>query len=303
MFLSPCRDDHGFSPLHWACREGRSSVVDMLIMRGARINVMNRGDDTPLHLAASHGHRDIVGKVRKHWGMHTVRLKKVTSWFLWLSCDTTVELLVMIIRIWATILTLDRGWLSLNGLFVRINLIKCQTLNSFSLEIKLKIDARAVKLTSVSPLQPNLPVQNSVSSSLPHTSKILWNLKWCHLNSNYKDKSLVCSCSSTSSHFKLEESNLSVSRGNLMFQWCKYDYKTCLRLQLFRIEQAIYDAKEVEIFLNTFINSFVLGTVYVTICSFFQDVKQQDESMADGHLKAHFAHNTMQPAVQGFPHA
>lgn len=59
----PFRDDHGFSPLHWACREGRSNVVDMLIMRGARINVMNRGDDTPLHLAASHGHRDIVQKV------------------------------------------------------------------------------------------------------------------------------------------------------------------------------------------------------------------------------------------------
>uniref|UniRef100_A0A8C9VYA7 Scaffold protein ILK n=1 Tax=Scleropages formosus TaxID=113540 RepID=A0A8C9VYA7_SCLFO len=56
-------DDHGFSPLHWACREGRSGVVDMLIMRGARINVMNRGDDTPLHLAASHGHRDIVAKL------------------------------------------------------------------------------------------------------------------------------------------------------------------------------------------------------------------------------------------------
>ncbi|CAN2391223.1 Integrin-linked protein kinase [Pristimantis euphronides] len=34
----------------------------MLIMRGARINVMNRGDDAPLHLAASHGHRDIVQK-------------------------------------------------------------------------------------------------------------------------------------------------------------------------------------------------------------------------------------------------
>ena len=38
-------------------------MVEMLIMRGARINVMNRGDDTPLHLAASHGHRDIVQKV------------------------------------------------------------------------------------------------------------------------------------------------------------------------------------------------------------------------------------------------
>lgn len=158
LFLSPCRDDHGFSPLHWACREGRSSVVDMLIMRGARINVMNRGDDTPLHLAASHGHRDIVGKVWKHWGIHTVLLKKVTSWFLWSSCNTTVELLVTIIRIWATSLTLDHGWLSLNGLFVRINLIKCQIKNSFSLEIKLKTDARAVKLTSVSPLQANLPV-------------------------------------------------------------------------------------------------------------------------------------------------
>lgn len=66
-------DDHGFSPLHWACREGRSSVVDMLIMRGARINVMNRGDDTPLHLAASHGHRDIVAKV------HTLRCCMVNT--------------------------------------------------------------------------------------------------------------------------------------------------------------------------------------------------------------------------------
>lgn len=63
-------DDHGFSPLHWACREGRSGVVDMLIMRGARINVMNRGDDTPLHLAASHGHRDILAKVQNQ--MHSL---------------------------------------------------------------------------------------------------------------------------------------------------------------------------------------------------------------------------------------
>lgn len=56
----------------------------MLIMRGARINVMNRGDDTPLHLAASHGHRDIVAKVHTHthsqtgswtcWCMHCLHL-------------------------------------------------------------------------------------------------------------------------------------------------------------------------------------------------------------------------------------
>lgn len=45
-------------------------MVDMLIMRGARINVMNRGDDTPLHLAASHGHRDIVQKVPPPQPLH-----------------------------------------------------------------------------------------------------------------------------------------------------------------------------------------------------------------------------------------
>jgi integrin-linked kinase len=32
----------------------------MLLLRGARVNATNRGDDTPLHLAAAHGHRDIV---------------------------------------------------------------------------------------------------------------------------------------------------------------------------------------------------------------------------------------------------
>jgi integrin-linked kinase len=53
-------DDHRFSLLHWAAREGRTNIVEMLIARGARINATNMGDDTALHLAASHGHRDIV---------------------------------------------------------------------------------------------------------------------------------------------------------------------------------------------------------------------------------------------------
>lgn len=62
MYLT-CRDDHGFSPLHWACKEGHFKIVDLLLSRGARINATNRGDDTPLHLAAAHGHRDIVNLV------------------------------------------------------------------------------------------------------------------------------------------------------------------------------------------------------------------------------------------------
>ena len=37
----------------------------MLIQRGARINATNMGDDTALHLAASHGHRDIVLMVKR----------------------------------------------------------------------------------------------------------------------------------------------------------------------------------------------------------------------------------------------
>lgn len=57
-------------------------MVEMLIMRGARINVMNRGDDTPLHLAASHGHRDIVQKVGMNAPSHLHYIhvwKSVTS--------------------------------------------------------------------------------------------------------------------------------------------------------------------------------------------------------------------------------
>lgn len=59
-------DDHGFSPLHWACFAGRTSIVDMLLNRGARINATNMGDDTALHLAASHGHSDCVNLLLKN---------------------------------------------------------------------------------------------------------------------------------------------------------------------------------------------------------------------------------------------
>ncbi len=46
----------------------------MLLQRGARVNATNMGNDIPLHLAAAHGHLDIVlmvklkttGKIRIH---------------------------------------------------------------------------------------------------------------------------------------------------------------------------------------------------------------------------------------------
>lgn len=51
------------SPLHWAAKEGRLGIVEMLINRGARVNATNMGDDTPLHLAVAHGHKDVVAVV------------------------------------------------------------------------------------------------------------------------------------------------------------------------------------------------------------------------------------------------
>nr|CAG4636933.1 EOG090X04G6 [Ceriodaphnia reticulata] len=59
-------DDHGFSPLHWAAKEGHLNLVTLLIQRGARVNATNMGDDTPLHLATAHGHRDIVSLLLKN---------------------------------------------------------------------------------------------------------------------------------------------------------------------------------------------------------------------------------------------
>lgn len=59
-------DDHGFSPLHWACFAGQTNITDMLLSRGARINATNMGEDTALHLAASHGHLDCVTLLLKN---------------------------------------------------------------------------------------------------------------------------------------------------------------------------------------------------------------------------------------------
>ncbi|VDN27070.1 unnamed protein product [Gongylonema pulchrum] len=56
-------DDHAFSLLHWASKEGHVAIAELLLSRGARVNATNMGDDTSLHLAAAHGHREIVVKL------------------------------------------------------------------------------------------------------------------------------------------------------------------------------------------------------------------------------------------------
>lgn len=38
-------------------------IVEMLLSRGSRVNATNMGDDTALHLAAAHGHREVVHRL------------------------------------------------------------------------------------------------------------------------------------------------------------------------------------------------------------------------------------------------
>ena len=63
FFIFLYSDEHGFTALHLAAKDGRETAVDLLIARGANVHCTNMGEDTPLHVAASHGHLIIVQKV------------------------------------------------------------------------------------------------------------------------------------------------------------------------------------------------------------------------------------------------
>ena len=56
-------DEHGFTPLHWAGTAGYMNLVELLLVKGARMDITNMGGDTPLHSAVQHGHHDVVAKV------------------------------------------------------------------------------------------------------------------------------------------------------------------------------------------------------------------------------------------------
>ena len=46
------KDDHEYTPLHWAAMEGRKEVAELLISQGANVNAKNKVGSTPLHIAA-----------------------------------------------------------------------------------------------------------------------------------------------------------------------------------------------------------------------------------------------------------
>jgi ankyrin repeat protein len=53
-FINQSGTKDGYSPLHWAAREGHAKVVKMLIARGADISVKGHSGNTPLHLCIQH---------------------------------------------------------------------------------------------------------------------------------------------------------------------------------------------------------------------------------------------------------
>ncbi|KAL8532443.1 hypothetical protein ACS0TY_008879 [Phlomoides rotata] len=53
-------DEEGWGPLHSAASSGNFKIVEILINRGADVNMKNCGGRTALHYAASKGHMEIA---------------------------------------------------------------------------------------------------------------------------------------------------------------------------------------------------------------------------------------------------
>lgn len=53
-------DQHGFTPLHYACSHGHTNIVDYLLNHGARVDIVNMGGDSALHMATANGKYDAV---------------------------------------------------------------------------------------------------------------------------------------------------------------------------------------------------------------------------------------------------
>ena len=54
------KDNIGYTPLHYACRNGHAEVVKALLEKGADVHTKTTDGYTPLHLACMEGHVEVV---------------------------------------------------------------------------------------------------------------------------------------------------------------------------------------------------------------------------------------------------
>lgn len=54
------KDNVGGTPLHWAASYGHKDVAELLINKGADVNAKDDLGGTPLHFATSNGYKDVA---------------------------------------------------------------------------------------------------------------------------------------------------------------------------------------------------------------------------------------------------
>ncbi|MHC9542815.1 MAG: ankyrin repeat domain-containing protein [Vulcanimicrobiota bacterium] len=60
------RDCYGNTPLHLAVKKNSEDLAELLLQKGAEVNVRNNYDSTPLRLAAIYHRPDIADLLRRH---------------------------------------------------------------------------------------------------------------------------------------------------------------------------------------------------------------------------------------------
>ena len=71
-----CTDEHGSTPLHWACYSGAYEVVNYLLKLKADINAIDKENITPLFLAAANNKENIVRLLLMHEADKNIRNNK-----------------------------------------------------------------------------------------------------------------------------------------------------------------------------------------------------------------------------------